>query len=94
MVGGAGSLDARLQQQMLRVEPFPLPVGQGQLRLAPQVELFAPYRVSLDKGPVIEQVTITPEMCHHWLKYLAPLVADATAAEGCFRFASPTPKCR
>ncbi len=52
--------------------------------MLPRVELFAPYWLSLEKGPVMEQVSITPEMCHRWLKYVAPLVADATAAEGQF----------
>jgi translocation and assembly module TamB len=80
--GGAGSLNARLRQQTLWVEPFQLPVSQGSLRFAPRVELFGPLRVVLEKGPVIEQISMTPEMCQRWLKYVAPLVADATAAEG------------
>ena len=84
VVAGAGSMDAALRNGKLLIEPFRVPMSQGQLRLAPQFDLSPPFRVSLDKGPVIEQVAITPEMCHYWLKYLAPLVADATTAEGLF----------
>jgi hypothetical protein len=84
IVAGAGSLTARLQQQTVLVQPLQVPVSQGRLRLAPQIELLSPYRVRLEPGSVLDQVAITPEMCHSWLKYLAPLVADATSAEGLF----------
>jgi hypothetical protein len=33
---------------------------------------------------VLQDVRISPEMCRSWLKYIAPLVADATQAEGRF----------
>jgi hypothetical protein len=80
--GGAASLDAQLLQQTLQIAPFEIPVGQGALRLAPSIELFGPLRLVLEKGQVVDQVSITPEMCQRWLKYIAPLVAEATAAEG------------
>jgi hypothetical protein len=31
---------------------------------------------------VLENVAITPEMCQTWLKYVTPLLADATSVEG------------
>jgi hypothetical protein len=79
---GASSLDARLRQQILTVAPVEVPVGQGRIRLVPNLQLTPPFRMSLDKSSLIEQVAITPEMCHSWLRYVAPLVADATSAEG------------
>jgi hypothetical protein len=40
--------------------------------------------VVLDKGPLVDHVRLSPELCRTWLKYVAPLVADATRAEGNF----------
>ena len=40
--------------------------------------------VVVDRGPLLENVRISPEMCSLWLKFVAPLVADATRAEGKF----------
>lgn len=81
---GAASLDAVLAQQTVRVEPMDLEVSGGKLHLAPQIQLQDPPTLTLPPGRVVEQVRITPAMCQSWLKYLAPLVADATAAEGLF----------
>jgi hypothetical protein len=40
--------------------------------------------VAIDRGPLLSNVRISPEMCSLWLKFVAPLVADATRAEGKF----------
>jgi hypothetical protein len=40
--------------------------------------------MTLSAGRVIDQVSITPQMCHGWLKYVAPLLADVTEAQGKF----------
>lgn len=82
---GPGELDARLQSGVLRVNPFELPVAEGRMHLAPQIYLDrTPMVMTLPKGPLVEQVQISPEMCGKWLKYVAPLVANATAAQGRF----------
>jgi hypothetical protein len=44
----------------------------------------SPPLLTLDAGPLLTNVQITPGMCQGWLKYLAPLVAEATQAEGTF----------
>lgn len=82
---GAGELDARLSQGILQVRPITLPVSEGHLTLAPQIYLDrSPMIMTLPKGPVAEQVRLSPEMCGTWLKYVAPLVANATAVQGRF----------
>jgi hypothetical protein len=82
IVGGAGALVGHWQQRELHIDPFQVPVSQGQLRLAPRVQLAPPYALQLEPGPVLERVAITPEMCRGWLKYFAPLLADAATADG------------
>jgi translocation and assembly module TamB len=65
--------------------PLDLPVSEGRLKLAPRLMLnSSPMLMVLDKGPLIEQMRISPEMCQTWLKYVAPMLADATQAEGKF----------
>lgn len=82
---GEGEIDTQLQNGLLTVAPLQLPVSEGTLRLAPRVDLTkTPSLVTLEPGTLVDQVRITPELCRTWLKYVAPLVADATAAEGRF----------
>ena len=43
--------------------------------------------VVLDKGPLLESVRLSPELCRGWLRYVQPTIADATQAEGKFSIA-------
>ena len=82
---GAGEVDAKLSNGKLVFAPIDLAVSEGKLRLAPTVLLDrSPMVVTLSAGPVAERIRISPQMCTSWLKYLAPLMADATAAQGNF----------
>jgi len=85
---GAGELDAKLAEGRLSIAPLDLPVSDGRVRLTPELQLNrSPQLLTLAPGQVIEQVRISPQMCSTWLKYIAPLVADAAAAEGRFSVA-------
>ena len=82
---GPGELHGKLRERVVRVEPLNVPLAEGHLRVAPRLELGEPpLRMVLDEGPLIERVRISPEICAGWLKYVAPLLADATRAEGQF----------
>lgn len=82
---GGGELRGVLSDCVLRIDPLDLPVSDGRVKAAPRLDLHAqPVRLILDRGPLIENVLISPEMCQSWLKYVAPLLADATRAEGRF----------
>lgn len=82
---GPGQFDARMADGIVNIEPLDIPLSQGRLRLVPRVVLdHAPPVLQLAKSQVADRVRITPAMCHSWLKYIAPLVADAAAAEGEF----------
>ncbi len=78
------ALETHLQQQHLSFEPLTLPVSGGQVHLAPRVRLGANPVVELERGLLADRVQMTPEMCQGWLKYVAPLLADTTRAEGQF----------
>lgn len=82
---GQGRLQAKLADSVLRCEPLDLPVSEGRIKAAPWIELTtASPTLRVEPGQVIENVRISPELCGTWLKYVAPLVADATRAEGRF----------
>ncbi len=81
---GPGQLSARLADGMLQIEPLDLTVGQGHLRLTPQLQLAQPRELTLSPGPIVERVQIDPQMCASLLKYVAPVLAGVTSAEGAF----------
>jgi hypothetical protein len=82
---GPGSVTARLSNGTLDTGTLEVPVSQGVLQMAPRLR-FSPEGavLSVDAGQVLTGIAITPEMCRDWLKYVAPLAADATRAEGKF----------
>ncbi|MCA9193160.1 MAG: hypothetical protein KDB03_15410 [Planctomycetales bacterium] len=60
-----------------------IPVSGGTLRWDLTSDLTAPAVVISQKPmKVLENVEITPQMCQSWLKYVTPLLADATSVDG------------
>ncbi len=85
---GAADLQGTLRHSMLQLDPLNVPIGQGRIIGEPRLDLSAlPVRLMLDKGSLLENVHISPELCETWLKYVAPILADATRAEGTFSMA-------
>jgi hypothetical protein len=85
LVSGAADFRAKLAGGIVNVGPLDIPVSEGRLTAAPRVLLNAPVpAIAIDRGPLIQNVRISPEMCSLWLKFVAPLVAEATRAEGKF----------
>lgn len=59
------------------------PVSQGTLRWNIEGDLSEdPLAIRQSQERVIENVAITREMCQGWLKFVAPLLADATSVQG------------
>ncbi|QDU96909.1 AsmA family protein [Lignipirellula cremea] len=85
MIFGPGELTARLEKGTVYVAPLDVAVSEGRLRAAPQIQLNAsPTMLVLGQTALLEKVRLSPAMCRHWLKYVAPLLADSTVAEGRF----------
>lgn len=60
-----------------------IPVSGGMVRWDLASDLTASEMLLYQKPMVVlENVAITPEMCQSWLKYVTPLIADATSVEG------------
>lgn len=80
---GRGEVLARLQNGIVRTAPLDIPVSEGRLTAVPRVLLDrVPGLFVLPAGPVIQNVRFSPELCHGWLKYVAPMVADSTHVDG------------
>jgi hypothetical protein len=85
---GRGELSMSLDEAVVRFAPLQVPVSEGRFLAQPLIDLRSrPATLQAGKGPLIENVRISPQMCQTWLKYVAPLLADATRAEGRFSIA-------
>ena len=82
---GPGQLKAKMADGAVWIEPMDLAVSRGRMRLAPHVRLTPePIELTLPAGPLMEKVQIDPAMCSTLLKYIAPVLADVTSAQGSF----------
>ncbi len=87
---GPGELKATLAGGIVRIDPLDVSLGsasgkEGRLRLAPQLRIApGPVQLTLAPGPLASQVKITPPMCASALKYIAPVLAGVTTAQGAF----------
>ncbi len=80
---GAVTLRSQLRDSVAVFEPVHVDLNQGQATLNPRIDLSqSPGVISLKKGDGIRKIDLTPEMCRGWLKYVAPLLADSTRAQG------------
>ena len=85
---GAGSLGATLQKGTIKVDPLAISIGEGRLNAAPQVTLTPPpSALQLAPGPLITDVAISQQVAERILKFIAPVLADATRIDGEFSMA-------
>ncbi|TWT75255.1 translocation/assembly module TamB domain-containing protein [Allorhodopirellula solitaria] len=62
----------------------PSPSPSGEILIAGDVHYRPELCVELRPGPIARDVQLTPEMTSQWLKYMAPIAADAARVEGTF----------
>ena len=82
---GGGRLQGTLREGQLKFAPLDVAVGRGRLTAQPWVTLI-PHseQIFLPKGPLVTDVAISQEVSETMLKYVAPILAGATRAEGQF----------
>ncbi len=82
---GGGRLQAALRDGQMQIAPLDVAVGQGRFTAAPRV-LLTPgaEQIVLPTGPLVTNVDISQEVSETMLKYVAPILAGATRAEGQF----------
>ncbi|MFO0896599.1 MAG: hypothetical protein U0836_04120 [Pirellulales bacterium] len=80
---GPANFEVSMGRGMVQLKPVDLVVAQGRVLLSPRVRLSPePAELLLDKGPVVQQVQLTEEICAGLLKYAAPALAGAAVAQG------------
>jgi hypothetical protein len=82
---GGGQMQPRLSNGTVETGPIVFPLSQGHFRLVPHVYLNQqPPNMAIDPGQILDSVEISETMCAGWLKFVAPLVAESTRANGVF----------
>jgi hypothetical protein len=78
-------IDVIVDQGVAAVQTGTIEFAGGKIQMAPQIDLRSDQPVLyLDKKRILDNVKLTPETARTILKYLNPLAADATAAQGTF----------
>lgn len=82
---GAGDLSAKIERGVCQLTPLDLVVNDGKLHLAPTIYLDRnPAMVVVPQGKLVDQVTLSPELCRNALKLALPMLADSTEVDGKF----------
>ncbi len=82
---GPGEIKPVLAGGVLQIESTELDVSRGKVYLAPKIRLSPqPMELALPPGPLVRQVQINPRMCAFFLKFIAPVLAEVTSAQGAF----------
>lgn len=82
---GSTKIPLRVTETTVFVDPATLPLDQGQLNVAGEVH-FRPGQLWFEQRPGVfaQGISLTPDMCRSWLKYMLPLTAEATDVNGAF----------
>ncbi len=79
----AGAVNVDLNQSVAFLKTSELPFVGGVLQAAPVVDLRGEEPVLLlEKGVLLSNANLSSDICRDFLKYVTPLVADATEAQG------------
>jgi hypothetical protein len=83
---GQADISAQLADGLVRTaKPIELDISQGRLTLLPVARVSpSPAEVHLPVGPLLTNVKLSPAVCAEGLRFVAPILADATVAEGTF----------
>ena len=80
---GASQIDIDFQNSFGRLQTAGIPFSGGVVRFAPGIDMRGSEPVVLmDQTRVIDNLTLTETTARQWLKFIAPLAADATSAQG------------
>lgn len=82
---GQGEVLGTLSGGVIQFKPVDLAVSQGTIHINEQIRILpGPGELRLTKGRLVDQVTVTQDVCGSALKYVAPILAEVTRAEGTF----------
>lgn len=82
---GESKMELNLDQGVAVLKTNGIPFAGGVVQIAPRIDMRGKVPLlTMEQTRIIDNVALKPETARQWLKYVAPLVADATSAEGNF----------
>jgi translocation and assembly module TamB len=82
---GSGRIAAKLGDGVIDFEPLEFTAGEGKIAVKPLVKLDPPPQLlTHPPGTLVSRVTISQEVTQQFLKFIAPVMADATRIDGGF----------
>lgn len=82
---GGSSIRVALSNSVANIQCNPISFSGGTINLSPSVDLRGASPVlTVPAGTILNTVELTPEICRGWMRFIAPVIADATAASGKF----------
>ncbi len=82
---GPAKIAVEANEQRLNILPTTIPMKNGKVQLAGKAEYAStPMTITVPPGLVVDNVQLDADLCRGWLKYVAPIVADATSVNGLF----------
>ncbi len=82
---GKGEIVGNLADGVVQFKPLDLEVSQGFVHINEQLRVLpGPGELRLAKGRLVDRVLVTPDVCGSALKYVVPILAEVTQAEGTF----------
>lgn len=82
---GTGRAAFNVTNDYIDVLPVSLRLAKGKMSIDPIVWMNEKDMVvEVSKGRIFDRSQISPEMCRKWMKFMAPMLADATSANGEF----------
>ncbi len=84
---GALDLSSHMENGTLALKPIDTTIGEGQsvgrLTCSPTIRFSpGPAQLMIGKGTVLSNVQISDELADSWVKFIFPMIADATRTEG------------
>ncbi|MEZ5941416.1 MAG: hypothetical protein R3C18_08505 [Planctomycetaceae bacterium] len=85
LISEDGEVSFSSSKDWLLLAPVSFPVNGGQVRQIPEISISGESRrFRIQQGLILDQIELTEPVVRQWLKYPAPLLANATAIEGKF----------
>ncbi|MGI9520002.1 MAG: hypothetical protein ACR2NP_23305, partial [Pirellulaceae bacterium] len=86
---GGSQMTANLNSGVLAIDADAIPFSGGTLHMAPRLDMrTASPTLVIPEGTVLDQVQLDPQICKSWLKYVTPIIAEVSEAQGTFSVAT------
>jgi hypothetical protein len=81
---GPSKIAVHYDPTQLDIEPINLKLEQGRLTADPAIVFGDPMVMTIKQDKILNRANLSPEVCRGWMKYVAPMLAEATEATGNF----------